>query len=783
MGRTGRKKPGRAVMLVMEGNEVDKVHRSSDMIGHVNELYKCSLDSLAYYQNSPRMISGDLEPVMVLQNMQDNCPAAANTCKLTHCTFDPDSLVLPTTSLSHAKEKWLSTSKSSLFSDRTSPWSGENITVASSREVDKSPCSSFHGKVISHENKPHVTSATSEINYDSFCSVKRMTDMNKEVSSRFSPMEYSNENRMNYSEAGDCFQPLSPFKKRECEANSKSSSSIYAAKDGALSGNGAGSLETKVTWELMFNPTYLRCRTQHHAAESVPHKHVGVKCTDGERRSHFEIFDTIYSSDESDNISDNECSDAIIRDDNIKCTASDHLKPIQHGNNFAPTKAGSHFDVCDTIFSTDDDDEEEENDDVDVKWNCENSPNNSIHNSNDIQENILFSLSGGRNLYSTGGGGDSAVQNSLAVGMGIFDDGGKVSASNKCYSGKDILSERNNTRSATPGSLQPVMQKKLPPGVIRSKKLKKKVDSSPDEIKLVRQTCDSIFSDLNELSDIDYEEDFDMFNIPQKSSTFQEAILSPVNSVSNVDKKSKLTHQSQDSTEVIDETPCAVCTESDTRNGEDPGVFCDGDCACFQHLECCGLREVPSSSKYFCESCDAMQNSVLPRSRIICELCKNTDGTLRRSECGKWVHTICVIFTPELALNHNNRRRARLCDLDPDRHTLKCCVCKGIGGSNIQCAYGDCLASFHPFCAFLARKQMIRRMDEEGYCYSEIYCNVHKFKVLEGSILSSTTPIPGRKARPYYEILNTPSRAVTFADEDDLVDSVAKSVRALPRRR
>ena len=71
MGRTGRKRSGRAVMLVMEGKEEATVHKSSDRIAHVTDLYSTCLGDLTYCQDSPRILQEGVEPVMVLRNMQD----------------------------------------------------------------------------------------------------------------------------------------------------------------------------------------------------------------------------------------------------------------------------------------------------------------------------------------------------------------------------------------------------------------------------------------------------------------------------------------------------------------------------------------------------------------------------------------------------------------------------------------------------------------------------------------------------------------------------------------
>lgn len=71
MGRTGRKRAGRAVMLVMQGKEEEKVHKSSDLIRHVTNIYESGgLEDMVYYQHSPRMLPDGVCPVMVMRDMR-----------------------------------------------------------------------------------------------------------------------------------------------------------------------------------------------------------------------------------------------------------------------------------------------------------------------------------------------------------------------------------------------------------------------------------------------------------------------------------------------------------------------------------------------------------------------------------------------------------------------------------------------------------------------------------------------------------------------------------------
>ena len=67
----------------------------------------------------------------------------------------------------------------------------------------------------------------------------------------------------------------------------------------------------------------------------------------------------------------------------------------------------------------------------------------------------------------------------------------------------------------------------------------------------------------------------------------------------------------------------------------------------------------------------------------------------------RWVHLICVLFTPELTVDAEDMRANNLSALDPERCDLMCLLCRGMGGGCVQCMHGECLRAYHPFCAFV----------------------------------------------------------------------------------
>jgi len=63
MGRTGRKREGRIVMLVSEGKE-EQIYNSCQMNKKsIHKVIQSTRKSLQYYQSSPRMVPRGLNPV------------------------------------------------------------------------------------------------------------------------------------------------------------------------------------------------------------------------------------------------------------------------------------------------------------------------------------------------------------------------------------------------------------------------------------------------------------------------------------------------------------------------------------------------------------------------------------------------------------------------------------------------------------------------------------------------------------------------------------------------
>lgn len=148
---------------------------------------------------------------------------------------------------------------------------------------------------------------------------------------------------------------------------------------------------------------------------------------------------------------------------------------------------------------------------------------------------------------------------------------------------------------------------------------------------------------------------------------------------------------------------CVVCFSQDD-DSSNRLICCQGACRCFIHVDCYGFSDNKSSisipslhSNFKCDGC-LERLSTRNISSVSCYLCGNKDGLLKRSVCGKLCHTICVIFCYELTVQSGSADNLHC--INRDRDDLLCLVCENKGGACVQCSFGNCLAAFHPYCAY-----------------------------------------------------------------------------------
>eukprot|EP00605_Chrysophyceae_sp_TOSAG23-4_P000879 GSChrysophyteH1.ASY1.ANO1.970.1 assembled CDS len=202
--------------------------------------------------------------------------------------------------------------------------------------------------------------------------------------------------------------------------------------------------------------------------------------------------------------------------------------------------------------------------------------------------------------------------------------------------------------------------------------------------------------------------------------------------------------------------PCCICLHTDSEK-HDPIFFCDGPCGQGVHRNCVGLPKVPRG-KYYCKACNPENHN----RKVACVLCRREDGYMTKSKQGQFTHPVCVYWMRELHVDEQGRAVNIHRDLDPKRKNLSCVVCDR-GGGVTQCAYGRCMAAFHPHCAYSTTNApgvqygipaaaeyanqpgggamlTIRFKDDGDDRKYELFCPVHKHKVRPHKLLYSSVP-------------------------------------------
>lgn len=96
---------------------------------------------------------------------------------------------------------------------------------------------------------------------------------------------------------------------------------------------------------------------------------------------------------------------------------------------------------------------------------------------------------------------------------------------------------------------------------------------------------------------------------------------------------------------------------------------------------------------------------------------------------GRFVHLICVYYTPELLLDLNAPEVLvrGLEDITPVRAQLVCSICNRRGLGCIQCDNRNCSTAYHPYCA-LRRGYILTSDEKHGHFMYLSYCDVHSKK-------------------------------------------------------
>lgn len=204
-----------------------------------------------------------------------------------------------------------------------------------------------------------------------------------------------------------------------------------------------------------------------------------------------------------------------------------------------------------------------------------------------------------------------------------------------------------------------------------------------------------------------------------------------------------------------DSQPAVVTPEDSEDDGEvcdicgmgysepdDMLVFCDR-CNLAVHQGCYGVSKLPEG-EWLCSVC---RQGRLPQETRCC-LCLHEGGAMHRTIDGRFIHLICVYYTPELSLDLKGPEVLvrGMGNIDPERAQLTCCICGQKGAGCIQCNSRNCSVAYHPFCASKAG-YLLTSDEKHGRFMYLSYCAQHsKLKEAKKRTKSATsTPEKKRK--------------------------------------
>eukprot|EP01035_Chromulina_nebulosa_P019221 gene19221-25072_t len=193
-----------------------------------------------------------------------------------------------------------------------------------------------------------------------------------------------------------------------------------------------------------------------------------------------------------------------------------------------------------------------------------------------------------------------------------------------------------------------------------------------------------------------------------------------------VKSSSKDLNRDPEEDEEDDTVVCGICLDGNVYDNNEI-LFCD-KCNIPVHQTCYGVDTIPEGS-WFCKVCEANEN---PQD-LQCQLCDNKGGAYKRTVDGKWAHGLCATWIPEVYGTGENGQILNLNLLDQKRMKLKCQICQSKnGGCCIQCTYGKCAKSAHPWCVFhrvdAGYASRIIRDDKDDTVW-EIFCKTHASSV------------------------------------------------------
>lgn len=162
---------------------------------------------------------------------------------------------------------------------------------------------------------------------------------------------------------------------------------------------------------------------------------------------------------------------------------------------------------------------------------------------------------------------------------------------------------------------------------------------------------------------------------------------------------------------------CDLCTDPDTSNNP---IFTCIDCDVSVHVLCYGILN-EEKENWKCSPCE---NGCT--EHVSCELCLQKKGALKQTTSGKWVHTICALFTDGVIfVDFERMEPIDISKVSKTKRGQTCAYCLEIKGYCCWCSRQKCKNRIHITCAQKA-KGLKEYINEDDSIKFRAYCGDHK---------------------------------------------------------
>lgn len=204
---------------------------------------------------------------------------------------------------------------------------------------------------------------------------------------------------------------------------------------------------------------------------------------------------------------------------------------------------------------------------------------------------------------------------------------------------------------------------------------------------------------------------------------------------------------------------CVVCQDDDQGTSQNPIFVCE-DCTIGVHKLCYGIAASSGNVEpWWCAPCST------GLSEVICELCLQNGGAMKKTTCGKWVHVVCALFTEGIRFTNKNRMEpVNISHVSQENRGKKCIFCLKICGVCCKCTDPSCNHFLHVTCGQKNKCLKENTNPENDKIVFEAYCHLHKPKESSRRISSlfvmETSAEKEEQSDQHYDVIDISSDAI-----------------------